>query len=182
MLQGDAKSTPADLGFIQVTTPLQPGSLDKEWFGLQMALSLGSQGSLAAKGSFESNLLAAWSPSPDTYDALLAIQLPGSEGGSRSLTIEGPLKLSIGDIAMLYNADQQAYLMRFSNIALGFLGLKFPPGGRTNLLLFGDPNPKGANTTLGWYAAYLKDPSKTGPTGQKAPQLNLLPSGGTSDR
>ena len=179
MLQGDAQSTPAALGFIQVTTPLQAGSLEDTWFGLQMALSLGSQGSLAAKGSFEASLLAAWSPSPDTYNALLAIQLPGSEGGSKNLTIEGPLKLSIGDIAMLFNADEQAYMMRFSNIALSFLSLKFPPGGRTNLLLFGDPNPQGANTTLGWYAAYMKNPSKTGPTGPTAPPGRILPPKGT---
>jgi hypothetical protein len=172
MVQGDAKTMPADLGFIQVTSPLQAGSLGDVWFGLEMSLSLGSQGSLAAKAGFAATLLAAWAPSADAYNALLAIQLPGSEGGSKNLTIEGPLKLSIGDIALLYNKDQQAYLMRFSNIALSFFSLKFPPGGRTNLLLFGDPSPKGANTTLGWYAAYKKDQSKTGPTGGAPPKLS----------
>jgi hypothetical protein len=174
MLQGDANSTPADLGYIQMTTPLLAGSLGDSWFGLQMSLSLGSQGGLAAKAGFAATLLAAWAPSPESYNALLAIKLPGSEGGSKNLTIEGPLKLSIGDIALLHNADQQAYLMRFSNIALSFLSYKFPPGGRTNLLLFGDPNPKGANTTLGWYAAYMKNPSTTGPTASNKP-LSLSP-------
>src|SRR5688500_18154115 len=111
MLQGDSKTAPADLGFIQVTSPLQSGSLGDPCFGLQMSLSLGSQGSLAAKAGFAATLLAAWSPSADSYNALLVIQLPGSEGGSKNLTIEGPLKLSIGDIAMMHNQDQQAYLM-----------------------------------------------------------------------
>ena len=27
-------------------------------------------------------------------------------------------------------------------------------------MLFGDPDPKGSNTTLGWYAAYKKDDEK----------------------
>jgi hypothetical protein len=172
MVKGDAKKTPADLGFIPVTSELQSSSFGDLWFGLQMSLSLGSQGSLAAKAGFAATLLAAWAPSANTYNALLAIQLPGSEGGSKSLTIQGPLKLSVGDIAMLYSSDEQAYLMRLSNIALSFFSLKFPPGGRTNLLLFGDPSPKGANTTLGWYGAYLKDPSKTG---QESGGQKLLP-------
>jgi hypothetical protein len=148
-----------------VDSALTAGSLGDSWFGLQMALSLGSQGSLAAKAGFSATLLAAWAPSPKMYNVVMALQLPGSQGGSKSLTIEGPLKLNIGDIAMLYGEDQQAYLMRFANIALSFFSLKFPPGGRTNLLLFGDPKPQGTNTTLGWYAAYLKNPSKSGPSG-----------------
>jgi hypothetical protein len=157
MVQGNAASTPAALGYIAVESPLKAGSLGDVWFGLRMALGLGSQGSLAAKAPFDATLLAAWTPDEQAYNALIAIQLPGSQNGSKSLTIEGPLKLSIGDIALLYNKDQQAYLLRFANIALSFLSLKFPPGGRTNVLLFGDPDPKGSDTTLGWYAAYKKD-------------------------
>jgi hypothetical protein len=157
MVQGSAERTPAALGYLPVGSPLDAGSLGEEWFGLRMALGLGSQGSLAAKAGFEATLLAAWAPDEQAYNALVAIQLPGSQNGSKSLTIQGPLKLGIGDIALLYNKDQQAYLLRFANIALSFLSLKFPPGGRTNVLLFGDPEPKGSDTTLGWYAAYLKD-------------------------
>jgi hypothetical protein len=120
-------------------------------------------------------VLAAWAPSAQGYNAAVAIKLPGSEGGGKTLTIEGPLKLSIGDLALLYSNDDEnsQYLMRFSDIALSIFSLKFPPGGRTNVLLFGDPNPRGANTTLGWYAAYMKNPSKTGPTGPAG--TNALP-------
>jgi hypothetical protein len=168
MAQGGAKNMPADLGYIVMESPLTTGSLGDPWFGLQMSLSLGSQGSLAARAGFAATLLAAWAPGAQAYNAAVAIKLPGSEGGSKTLTIEGPLKLSIGDLALLYNQDQQAYLMRFSDIALSLFSLKFPPGGRTNLLLFGDPSPEAANTTLGWYAAYMKNPSKTGPTGQNS--------------
>ncbi len=174
MLQGDASTMPADLGFIQVDSALTAGSLGDPWFGLQMALSLGSQGSLAAAAGFSATLLAAWAPSRQEYNALIAIRLPGSQGGSKSLTIEGPLKLSIGDIALIHNQDQQAYLMRFANIALSFFSLKFPPGGRTNLLLFGDPDPKGSNTTLGWYAAYQKDASKDSKTSTVIAQPKAL--------
>ena len=101
--------------------------------------------------------------------------MPGSQRDSKTLTIEGPLQLSIGSLALLENKEEQAYLMRFANIALSMFGVKFPPGGRTNLLLFGDPNPKAGNTTLGWYAAYAKNPSKTGPTGPTATPARALP-------
>jgi hypothetical protein len=167
MVQGDSKTMPTDLGFIPVASPINAGSLGNPWFGLQMALSLGSPGGLASQAGFSATLLAAWAPSKQAYNATIGIRLPGSEGGSKTVTIQGPLKLSIGDIALLFNKKEEAYLMRFSNIALGLLGKKFPSGGRTNMLLFGDPNPRGANTTLGWYAAYAKNPSKTGPTGPK---------------
>jgi len=165
MLQGNAQTLPADLGYIAMDTPLPTGALGDPWYGLQVSLSLGSQGSLAPKANFTATLLAAWAPSTETYNVAVAIQLPGSQRDSKTLIIEGPLQLSIGSLALLENKEQQAYLMRFANIALSIFGVKFPPGGRTNLLLFGDPNPKAANTTLGWYAAYAKNPSKTGPTG-----------------
>jgi len=176
MVQGDSATTPASLGFIPVDTELVSKSFGSTWFGLQMSLSLGSQGGLASKAGFYANMLAAWAPDPREYNALLGIQLPGSQDGSKSLTIEGPLKLTIQDIAMLYNAKDKAYLMRFANIALSLFSLKFPPGGTTNLLLFGDPDPKATATTLGWYAAYQKNPSKSGPTGPASSRAALMPS------
>ena len=53
-------------------------------------------------------------------------------------------------------------MMRFQNIALSLLSLKFPPGGQTNILLFGDPDPASTNSTLGWYVAYKKDAPPAG--------------------
>lgn len=165
MLQGDPQRKPSDLGYIPMDSPLQAGPLGDVWYGLQMSLSLGSQGSLAPKGTFNATLLAAWAPSADAYNVAVAIQLPGSQRDSKTLIIEGPLKLSIGKLMLLENKAQQAYLMRFSDIALSIFGVKLPPGGRTNVMLFGDPNPEATNTTLGWYAAYAKNPSKKGATG-----------------
>ncbi len=181
MVQGNDSTKPSGLGYIPLVTELVSGPLGNPWFGLEMALKLGSQGGLAAKAGFNASLLAAWSPNPKAYNVAIGLRLPGSEGGKKSITIEGPLKLNIGDLALLFNAEEQAYIMRFNNIMLSFLGLQFPPGGRTNLLLFGDPDPNGTNTTLGWYAAYKKDEkSATGPPGPR-PALQLTtPSESTS--
>ena len=164
MVQGSGKAMPASMGFIPLVSPLTSGALGNPWFGLEMSMSLGSQGGLAAKAGFYATFLAAWAPSIAAYNVAIGLRLPGAEGGSKSLTIQGPLKLDIGGITMLYNKDEKSYLMRFNDIALGFLGLKFPPNGRTNVLLFGDPNPDGPKTTLGWYAAYLKNKKPVPPT------------------
>jgi hypothetical protein len=156
----DKGATPSDLGYIPMQSPLHGGSLASMWFGLEMNLSLGTQGSLASKAGFAASMLVAWSPNANDYTALVGIKLPGSESGKRSLTIQGPLTLNIGSLALLYDAAHRAWLMRFDNIALGFFGLKFPPGGRTNLIVFGDPESQGRTSALGWYAAYKKDEEK----------------------
>jgi hypothetical protein len=166
--QKDKQTTPADLGYIPMETPLHGGSLASTWFGLEMNLSLGTQGSLASKAGFAASMLVAWSPNANDFAALVGIKLPGSESGKRSLTIQGPLTLNIGSLALLYDAAHRAWLMRFDNIALGFFGLKFPPGGRTNLIVFGDPESQGRTSALGWYAAYKKDEEKKD---TKAPAL-----------
>jgi hypothetical protein len=152
---GDVISTPSDLGFIPVASPLPEGSLGTSFYGIEMTLSLGSPGALAPKLPFTASLLASWAPGADALNAAVGIKLPGSDGGKKSLTIQGPLKLAIGDITFLQN--DSAYLLRFSDIALQFLSLRFPSGGKTNAMLFGDPNPSGGSRTLGWYAAYKKD-------------------------
>ena len=151
-------ATPAELGYIGVKTPLVAGPLGTEWYGLDMNLSLGSRGALAGQAAIHASLLAAWAPSANNYNVAVGLRLPGSDG--RSIRIAGPLSLDIGAIEMMLTEPDNGYLMRFRNIALGFLGLKFPPGGRTNVLLFGDPNPESNNSALGWYAAYKKDEEK----------------------
>jgi hypothetical protein len=163
MVQSNQTKLPSDLGYIFVDSPLPPGALGTPWFGLVMSLNLGGQGSLAAKTGFFATLLASWSPGTDAPNAAIGLSLPGSGGGQKSLTIQGPLKLTLGGISLLDSKDAQggaAYMMRFQNIALSFLTLKFPPGGQTNILLFGDPDPASTNSTLGWYVAYKKDSPK----------------------
>jgi hypothetical protein len=148
-------ATPAELGYLSVNTPLVTGALGAEWYGLEMNLNLGSRGALAGQAAINASLLAAWAPASNNYNVAVGLRLPGSDG--RSIRIAGPLSLDIGAIEMMLTQPDDGYLMRFRNIALGFLGLKFPPGGRTNVLLFGDPNPDSNNSALGWYAAYKKD-------------------------
>ncbi len=156
-----AKSaTPADLGFIPVESPLTPGSLGPAWYGLELSLSFGAPGALAPKLGFTGALLASWAPTDKGYDVAVGLRLPGSTGGRKALTIMGPLKLTIGQLNFLYDPDTSGYLLELQRMALSFLGLSFPPGGQTNAVLFGDPDPNGSNTTLGWYVAYKKDDEK----------------------
>jgi hypothetical protein len=150
-------ATPADLGFIPVESPLTPGSLGPTWFGLELALSFGSPGGLAAQAGFTGALLASWAPSDEGYDVALGLRLPGSQGGRKSMTIMGPLNLSIGRLSFLYDSDTSGYLLLLQNIALSFLGLSFPPGGKVNATLFGNPDPSVTTSALGWYAAFKKD-------------------------
>ena len=158
--QSAKPAKPADLGFIPVESPLTPGDLGPTWFGLELALSFGDPGGLASTLGFTGALLASWAPSEKGYDVAVGLRLPGSGGGRKSLTIMGPLNLSIGRLTFLYDTATSGYLLTLQNIALSFLGLTFPPGGKTNAVLFGDPDPQGANPALGWYAAYKKDEEK----------------------
>lgn len=150
-------AVPADLGFMPVESPLGTGELGPTWFGLELALNFGEPGGLAAKTGFSGALLASWAPSESGYDVAVGLRLPGSKGGSKSLTIMGPLSLAIGRLNFLYDPDTEGYLLLLQNMALSFLGLSFPPGGKATAALFGDPNPKAASTMLGWYAAYKKE-------------------------
>ena len=148
-------STPADLGFIPVEAPIPTGALGDVWFGLELTLSFGSPGALAPTLGFTGALLLSWAPSADQPNVAVGLRLPGSSGASRALTIMGPLKLNIGQLNLLYAHD--SYLLRMANVALAFMGLKFPSGGRANALLFGNPDPTAGSAALGWYAAYAKD-------------------------
>ncbi len=164
LVQGDGESTPESNAFMRVFTPLGSTSLSGEWFGLEMELNLGSPGGLLKQAGFTASLLAAWGPGADAYKVYTGLKLPGSTGGDRTLTIEGPLTLKMSDIQFLtLNADQpgnEAYLLKFVGVNLAFLGVSIPPGGKFNTLLFGNPDPGNGASSLGWYAAYLKDKDK----------------------
>ena len=146
---------PPDLGFIPVETVLGPGALGPVWFGLELALSFGSPGALAPRLGFTGALLAAWAPDPTGANVAVGIRLPGSESGRKSLTIMGPLSLAIGRLDLQHDGD--GFLLRLRDVALSFLGLRLPPGGHANAALFSDPDPTAPSTSLGWYAAYMKD-------------------------
>ncbi len=171
MVQGEPGQSPASLGYLTATTPAGGQTLAYPWFGLQFQLNLGSPGALAAKAGFNATLLAAWAPGGTAPQIFTGVQLPGSSGGKRQIAIEGPLTLNVGPIAFETTSDGE-YLLRFRNIALGLLGLQFPPGGQTEIVLFGDPRAT-SNKTLGWYGAYLKNQGATGSTGASGPSAPL---------
>jgi hypothetical protein len=153
LVQAEPATSPTDLGFMPIDSPLSTSALAYPWYGLQFELNMGGPGGLAAKIDFTATLLAAWSPAKN-LTAFLGIKLPGFSGSSKELTLESVLKLSIADIEFIVNGSS-GYMMKFDNIALKFFMVKFPPNGQTNIYLFGDPNNQD-NTTLGWYAAYAK--------------------------
>lgn len=162
LLSGNDDSPPSGLGYLTLALPnINATGLSGDWYGLEMTLNLGTPGELASSLGFNASLLLAWSPGSKSvvpsYNTLIGIKLPGTSSNAKLLSIQGVLKLTIDKLRLQYVEDQQSYLLTLSNIALKFLGiLKLPPGGNTNFLLFGNPNPGATSKSLGWYAAYNK--------------------------
>lgn len=163
LLSGNDESAPSGQGYLKLALPgINATGLSGNWYGLQMTLNMGSPGELAGSAGFNASLLIAWSPGSKTadpgYNAFVGIRLPGTASNAKLLSIQGVLKLTIDKLSLQYVVDQQSYLLTLSNIALKLLGiLKLPPGGNTNFLLFGNPNPGATAKSLGWYAAYNKN-------------------------
>ncbi|NIF06605.1 hypothetical protein F3J23_14240 [Chryseobacterium sp. Tr-659] len=163
LLSGNDESAPSGQGYLKLALPgINATGLAGDWYGLQMTLNMGSPGELASSAGFNASLLVAWSPGSKSaapgYNAFVGIKLPGTASNAKLLSIQGVLKLTIDKLSLQYVADQQSYLLTLSNIALKLLGiLKLPPGGNTDFLLFGNPNPGATAKSLGWYAAYNKD-------------------------
>lgn len=162
LIRGGRGTTPDDLGFIEIQAPaaFDVTPLGDSWFGLVFDLNLGSLGALAEDAGFKASVLAAWSPDPERRSGALLIKLPLLGGGKQTFSLQNVLKLSIGTIAFETDdsvPDQLAYILRFSTIALKFLGISLPPGAETNALLFGNPAEPGSGANLGWYAAYIDE-------------------------
>lgn len=162
LLSGNEESAPSGQGYLKLALPgINATGLAGNWYGLQMTLNMGSPGELASSAGFNASLLIAWSPGSKSaapgYNAFVGIKLPGTSSNAKLLSIQGVLKLSIDKLSLQYVKDQNSYLLTLSNIALKLLGiLKLPPGGNTDFLLFGNPNPGATAKSLGWYAAYNK--------------------------
>lgn len=162
LVSGNDESAPSSLGYLTLSLPqINATGLSGDWYGLQMALNLGTPGELASSLGFNASLLLAWSPGSKSvspgYNTLIGIKLPGTSSNAKLLSIQGLLKLTIDKLSLQYVEDQKSYLLTLSNIALKFLGiLKLPPGGNTNFLLFGNPSSGATSKSLGWYAAYNK--------------------------
>lgn len=164
----DEKNTPASQGYLRVAAAPSLAGVGTPWHGLRFRLSMGTPGELAGKLKLTAWLLAAWSPgsgagSP-SYRAHLGISLPGTGGGARLLSLQGVLRLAIGELKMSSvpipgDAEKRdTFLLNMNDVGLKFLGLlKLPPNGSTAFYLFGNPDAQGDPSELGWYAVYNQD-------------------------
>jgi hypothetical protein len=148
---------------MSVQSPLNQSSLSYPWFSLDFDLNLGTVGALAGEAGFVAALTAAWSPNTADYSVFTGLSLPGSSGGKREIPIEGVLKLTFKTIEIIVDTSSEniAYILILYQMALSFLSVSFPFTGQVNIVLFGNPDPQGDNTSLGWYAAYAKPQSNT---------------------
>jgi hypothetical protein len=166
LLSGNAKHTPDQAGFLPVLPDAPFGSVSAgDWYGLQLRVNMGTPGALAGNVGLTSTLLVAWSSDStgeDRYNASVGIQLPGTGGGAKLISLQSVLKLSIGQIRLGFDTDRHSFLLQLTDIALKFFGLlKIPPGGSTLFYLFGNPQSDGKPSGLGWYAMYRKDKQST---------------------
>jgi|GEM_PF-494116 len=161
--------TPADLGFLAVTSGLELTELEGPWFGVVYEITLGGPGALASTVGFQSQLLVAWAPNTkgDGPRALfLGMSLPGAAPGAKLFSLQGVFKVAVGAISILrqvvpttegreLDAEEFYYCLRIDDIGLKIFGIvKLPPSANIQFFLFGDPNATGS---LGWYAAYVAD-------------------------
>jgi hypothetical protein len=149
-------ATPASLGFLGIgTTPPLGGAIKAPWFGIVADLGFGTAGALAAEVGFKASMLISWSPgTPLSANAGVGLKLPGTGSGGKLLSLQGVLKLKIGELSL--SDHDGTYVLELDRIALSVLMLTFPPKGQVNALLFADPTGKD-HTTLGWYAGYAGD-------------------------
>jgi len=166
LVQGTAGEPPRQLGYLPLTTPLTQPGLAGPWFGLLLALDLGTLGALSSAPALTATLLAAWSPAGDQHQVNIGLKLPGVESARSLLPIQGVLDLGFAAIELTADGataspPDPAYVLRFRNFYLRFLGWKFPPGQNT-IALFGNPEAASQSIAtdrgaLGWYAAYAKE-------------------------
>jgi len=167
---GDQK--PADFGFLPVTSALNLAELDGPWFGAVYDITLGGPGALASGMGFQSQLLAAWSPTTtggdDEHSLFIGMSLPGAAPGASMFSLQGVLKVAVGSVSILRQPVPTApgrmlaagdpdffYCLRIDDIGIKIFGIvKLPPSANIQFFLFGDPNSSGS---LGWYAAYVAD-------------------------
>ncbi|MGS2763400.1 hypothetical protein [Sinomicrobium sp. M5D2P9] len=172
---GKAEIDPKKMGYLQVLSNIRmAGVAGETWYGLRFRVNMGTPGELAGKVNLTSYLVTAWSPAStgDAYKAQLGMMLPGTGGGARLISLQSVMSLSIGQIKLVYNKDQKAFLLMMTEIALKFLGLlKIPPSGSTLFYLFGNPQGTGKPSGLGWYAQYTNVPEK-GRSGKALTRLN----------
>ena len=169
--------TPADLGYVSVSSPLNQSVLTQPWYGLDYTVDLGSLGALAGSRALALQVLVAWSPSATGTDPVvyLGVRLPGAKG---LLGVNLPLQgvLGLGFRAIEFLTDQpgpeqpRSYTLRLRDFGLRLLGLTLPPG-HNDVVLFGNPDQSGSSK-VGWYLAYASDadPKRPAPPAVRAAQ------------
>jgi hypothetical protein len=170
--------SPADAGFMGVQSPLNQSNLSYPWFSINFNLNLGTPGALAADVGFVASLTAAWSPNAGVdYRVFTGLKMPGSVGTKRQISIEGIFNINFKTLEIIAVPASNTYILVLYGIAFSFLSFNFPPSGQVNFVLFGNPNPTPGDTTLGWYAAYAKEGTKTdgGGSGDKALKAAPIP-------
>lgn len=184
LISGSVDSSPDSKGFLRLQSDAKITGTVGTWYALDCALNMGSPGALASSAGFVSSMALCWSPSAvsevdgddPSYKVYLGLKLPGSGGSAKLLSLQGVLKLTIGEMKLSYINDQQAYMLMLYDIALKFLGLvQIPPlNGRTSFYLFGGPQGSASKVSeLGWYAVYNVAPTPSSDGSQK-----VLTSGG----
>lgn len=153
--------TPAELGFTSlIVSPFNgPTKLNSPWYAIEYELDLGSQGALSTNKTFSIDLLVAWSPpaSGDSADAIwIGMKVPGMDAHGDFFDFEDVVKLGAKEITLTKQPDG-SFLITFVSVGLSVLGQTVPPGGQTNLLIFGDPS--GPSRALAWFGAYVKQES-----------------------
>ena len=169
LITGSKDAGPTASGYLQVVTDAKLAGVDGgKWYGLRYQLSLGTPGDLAGKVGLTSYLLTAWAPdSSDGYRAQVALQLPGTGGGAKLLSLQSVLQLSLGQIVLTFDHSQNSFLLMLTEIALKMFGvLKLPPNGSSLFYLFGNPTAAGRASGLGWYAMYNNEPKLSMPVPQ----------------
>lgn len=162
--------TPAQLGFLPVSSPLSLERLTTPWYGVVYEVTLGGPGALASSAGFSSNMLVAWSPKSTvgatTRSLFIGLSLPGAAPGAKLFSVQGVFKVAVGAIALSRQvvpdtgqdpppAPRHYYCLSLNDIALKIFGIaKLPPSATIRFFLFGDPGRVGS---LGWYAAYVAD-------------------------
>jgi hypothetical protein len=167
-ISASENETPANFGFLPITSNLNLITLAPPWYGVVYQVTLGGPGALASAAGFNSDLLLAWSPSAAATDArqavFIGLSLPGASPGAKLFSLQGIFKVSVGSIALIRQVTAggrvMSYCLRLDDIGIKIFGIaKLPPDATIQFFIFGDPNSTGS---LGWYAAYVANQSTTG--------------------
>jgi hypothetical protein len=178
LLYSDGKQKPS--GYLPVKTPLGSGSLPDgtPWYGLTFELDLGGLGALSGATKFVTSLLLAWTPVGIGKQAdskiFVGLKMPGLAGDVLGFPLQSVIKLAFKSVELAVTPSKgdrgPSYLLKLKNIVLKLFVLSFPQGSQTELIIFGDPQGTPENRTVGWYAAYAKNPTPAAATAKPPPK------------